>query len=386
VIDGAERKKNRVKPIKDLETTLDAQTARNAPPGLSLVVVKDGAIAYSKGFGLSDGPNGIPAIPGSVYHWWSMTKIPTALAILQLQERGLLSIHDPVEKCLPYFQLRYPRAPEKAVTILNLLNHSSGLPDPVRVMGMIHQEQEPPVNQTELTRRVLSWISRLRFEPGTRSRYTNLGCMVLGTVIEAVTGQPYEEYMRQSFLRPLGMHQTDFLYSEEMRRNAAVGSHPLLNAQSLILPLFIKRFFKRFVREVRGGRMWLHRLYNDQTPSSALIGPVTDLARFLMAYLNNGELEGARILSPASIAMMTNEGHVKAGAVPGKKPPLEYSRGIGWAIADLDGLCISHGGGGAGFGCLMRLFPERSLGMVVMGNDTTAHYDAILDRAALVGW
>jgi len=83
------------------EELLSVITKAGDPPGLSLVVVKNERIVFSKGFGLADGPRNIPATQDTVYHWWSMTKVPTAIAILQLQEREMLDIDDPVSQYLP---------------------------------------------------------------------------------------------------------------------------------------------------------------------------------------------------------------------------------------------------------------------------------------------
>ncbi len=215
--------------VAELETYLNQLTEFGAPPGLSLVVVKDGKIVYSKGFGLADGPNKIVASPDTVYHWWSMTKIPTAIAILQLQEQGLLQLDDPVVNYLPFFSVQYPSANSQVVTIRHLLNHSSGLPDPMPAMlGMVHHADEPPVNRTALVETLLPDYAKLTFEPGTQAVYTNLGYMVLGAVIEKVSGQTYEDYVREHILQPLSMEHTDFVYTEAMRPYEAVGSHPVI--------------------------------------------------------------------------------------------------------------------------------------------------------------
>ncbi|NIM22348.1 MAG: serine hydrolase, partial [Candidatus Latescibacteria bacterium] len=138
------------------------------PPGLSLVVVKNEKVVFSEGFGLADGPRNIPATPDTVYHWWSMTKVPTAIAVLRLQEREMLDIDDPVSEYLPFFEVKHPTDAEGVVTIKHLMNHSSGLPDaslpkPGRVW--IRREHDPPVNQTELIRSELPNYNTLRFEP-----------------------------------------------------------------------------------------------------------------------------------------------------------------------------------------------------------------------------
>jgi len=90
----------RVKDIAEMESYLNRLVASGNPPGLSVVVVKDGMLVYNRAFGYADGPRGELATPNTVYHWWSMTKIPTAMAIMQLQEQGNLSLDDAVTQYL----------------------------------------------------------------------------------------------------------------------------------------------------------------------------------------------------------------------------------------------------------------------------------------------
>ena len=94
--------------VTELEAYVNKLVEISTPPGLSLVVAKDGNMVYNKSFGLADGPNRVPATPETVYHWGSMTKMTTAVAIMQLHERGALNIDDPVTKFLPDFSVQYP--------------------------------------------------------------------------------------------------------------------------------------------------------------------------------------------------------------------------------------------------------------------------------------
>ena len=109
----------------------------------------------------------------------------------------------------------------------------------------------------------------LAFEPGDHAEYTNIGYMVLGAIIEKVTGQAYEDYIRENVLEPLGMKHTDFLYTRAMEPYEAAGSHPLFDKWAPLIPFL----GASYVREIYGNHVWLKRAYNDQTPPSGLIGP-----------------------------------------------------------------------------------------------------------------
>lgn len=370
--------------IAEAEAYVEALVDFGTPPGLSLVVVKKGVIVYSKAFGLADGPNQIPATPETVYKWWSTTKIATAIAILQLHERGQLNIDDPVVDYLPFFAVTYPSDSSEVVTIRHVLNHSSGMPDNFpEVVAWMHLEEEPPLDQTALLERVFPDYAELKFEPGDHAEYSNVGYMVLGAIIEAVSEQRYEEYIVEAILQPLGMINTNFIYTDEMLAHAAVGSHPFISLESALLPFFYDDL-DAYIRERADGKLWFNRFYADSNPPTGLIGPATDLARLLMAFQNQGELDGVHILTPETVALMINESHVASVDTGQTDAPVQ---GLGWHVYEPEGrMYIAHGGGGPGFGSDMRLYPEEALGLIVFANDTTYDRAAILDLFASLDW
>jgi CubicO group peptidase (beta-lactamase class C family) len=314
-----------------------------------------------------------------------MTKIPTAIAILQLHEQGALDIDDPVTDYVPFFKVEYPSATSKPITIRHLLNHSSGIPEATAdLLRWTHLEDEPHPNQTALIERVLPDYAKLTFEPGSQGTYSSVNYMVLGAVIEAASGQTYEDYVAEHILEPLGMEQTGFVYTEKMQHEA-VGSHPVVHFLTPMLSTNMENY-DGFVRETVDRRIWFNRIYPDQTPPTGLIGPTTDVARLILAYLNDGELDGQRILSAKGVAMMTNESHV-TGKGPQTMGYPGMSHGLGWwVIPTEDQTALQHTGGGPGFAALMRLYPDQSLGVVVLGNGTNLPHDGIADLAASLAW
>jgi CubicO group peptidase (beta-lactamase class C family) len=381
--------------LAELEAYLDDLTGHNpdSPPGLSLVVVKDGEIAYQKGFGLADGPQNIPATADTVYNQWSMVKPMTAVAVLQLHEQGLLDIDDPVADYLPFFEVQYPSGSSETITIRHLLNHSSGLRNNFpEIISWIHFDGDPELDQTELITEKLPDYAELAYEPGSQAIYTNVGYMVLASVIEATSGQTYQQYMIDHFFEPLGMDQTNWTYTKAMIANEATGSQPSVDMQALMLPLIMDKDKRdALIREKRDGVLWFNHVYTDQKGPTGPIGPATDIARFLMAYLNGGELDGQRILSEESVAMLTDEGHIlPAGTDPENSEYVDYdlyNRGLGWAyVEDGEDFFISHSGGGPGFATDMRLYPERDLGMVVLANGSYLDRPRIFDLVASLDW
>jgi CubicO group peptidase (beta-lactamase class C family) len=379
--------------VAELEMYVNKLVEMSRPPGLSLVVVKDGKMVYNKSFGLADGPNRVPATPETIYHWGSMTKPTTATAIMQLHERGALNIDDLVTKYLPDFRVEYPSDSSERITIRHLLNHSSGIGNP-NILEFVHEEGEPFPDQVELAQRLLAGNNKLQFEPGTDAMYTNLGYTVLGAVVEAAAGQPHKDYAVENIFRPLKMEHTDYVYSDETRQLAAVGSQPNGSITSVMLPMMVDT--DAWIRESINGRMWFKHGNADFTGAAGVRSPTSDAARFVMAFLNGGELNGAQILSPESVAMMFHDGHIepKGGQTASLYKGVKH--GLGWMIwPDGERLRIMHPGSvPMGFSATMQLYPEERLGIIVHGNEWayginfrgTSIMDSIVQLAADMDW
>ena len=382
-----------VSSLAELESYLENLTGHNpdSPSGLSLAVVKDGEIVYQKGFGMADGPKNIPATADTVYNTFSMVKSMTAAAIFQLQEQGLLNIDDPVADYLPFFEVQYPSESSEIVTIRHLLNHSSGLSNNMpEVIGWIHFDGDPEWNQTELITEKLPDYAELSYEPGSKGVYTNVGYMVLSAVIEAVSGQTYQQYMIDHIFEPLGMDHTNWTYDDALIDKEAAGSSPSVDFQAMMLPLLLdKEQMESVIREKVDGVTWFNHVYMDQKGPTGPISTVTDMVRFVMAFLNEGELDGQRILSEESVAMMTNESHVLPGNTPEAANYKDYDQmyhGLGWYVVKNHDFFIAHGGGGPGFAADMRLYPDRELGMVIIANGTYLPKHEIFDLVASLDW
>ena len=266
----------------------------------------------------------------------------------------------------------------------HLLNHSSGLPDTVpAIIGWVHQDDEPR-NQTALVQKHLPSYAKLQFEPGSKAIYSNFNYMVLGAVIEAVSGESYEAYIDAHILKPLQMNQTGFVYTPAMAEHEAAGTLPVVHYYTPMLPFLLKP--RQLIREQQHGIFWLRRVYIDVTPSTGLIGPASDVARLMLAYLNHGELDGKRILSPESVALMTHDSHVR-GEGPNMAAHNAGRHGIGWyVIPEADRLRLQHHGGGPGFATTLRLYPEQKLGIAILANGTDLDRDGLANRLAELDW
>ncbi len=348
--------------VAELESYLQLLTEAGDPPGLSLAVMKEGEMVYSGAFGVADGVNKTAVSPDTVYHWWSMTKMATAVSILQLHEQGKLDIDDPVSDYLPLFEVEYPAIDSPPITIRHLLNHTSGLPDSMPAMiGWVHTEDEN-YDQPELLKEQLPNFNKLKYSPGNDTAYSNFGTIVLSVIIEAVTNERYESYVVEQVLRPLGMTQTNFIYTTEMSRHEAVGSHPLVHFFTPLLPFFVD--MDMLVQERIGTRYWFNRFYIDATAPTGLIGPATDAAKLALMLQDGGML-----LSADSIDLMRPNGD--------KRP-------LGWA--EFGDNWVQHRGGGPGFASIMRLYPDEELGIVIIANGTNLDSANLVELVAGLDW
>ena len=328
---------------------------KRRPPGLSLAVVNPGEI-WSEGLGLADIEAPTAAGADTVYLWFSMTKLVTATAVMQLFERGKLGLDCPVRHLVPEFP---ERADGARVTIRHLLSHSAGLANPIPIAWI--RPAEAPAEPLDLfTARLLKKHQRLRAMPGTRASYSNLGYLVLGEVIQAASGVPYCRYVREQVLEPLGMTSTDFTYRKDTTPRAATGYHPRYNISTPLLRVLTPTG----TFDHRVARFWaLSRFCVQGAPYGGLIGPVADAARFLDLHVDPGA--HPLVLSKESVAAMQQT------TARGRKLDV----GLGWFRRQRDphdgSRYWEHLGGGGGFFSAMRIYPDRRLGLVAMGNATS---------------
>jgi len=352
--------------INELEPYLSKAVASKTPPSISIVVIKDNNIAYANAIGHNDAKSEVSATPESVYQWWSITKLFTAVAILQLQEKNLLTIDDSVVSHLPTFATRGKNVDTRDITIKHLLSHSSGLGDIGNaILGWVHFEGDPHPNQTQLFNAKIGKYNKLKAKPGDQGRYSNFGYLALAAVIESVSGLSYEEYILNNIVLPLGMENTNFIYTPKMDAVAAKGSHPN-DFISKVVPFYLDT--DKAIDEKRSGILWFNHVYSDQKGASGLIGPATDLIKFMQVFLPGYQVTKNPVLSTESIELMQSP-VIKAQKSPAPVDDLQF--GLGWFIGESNNeRTLSHGGNGMAFVSMLTIYPERNLGTVVMANST----------------
>jgi CubicO group peptidase (beta-lactamase class C family) len=336
------------------------EVQRGKTPSLVLAVVDADELLFLDARGTADPVAARPARPDSVYMWFSISKLFCATAIMQLVDRGLIDIDRPIADYVPDLALENPF--DTPLTARHLLDHSSGLPNPPPwAWARLHDRPRPPL--AALVNDVLREHGRLESEPGTRDQYSNLGYLVLGLLVERVSGTSYEDYVRANLFAPLEMHDTDFAYSDAMLQRAAIGQ---VRAHGLYHRWFVAAASPELFGPVVDGQATARPYLVDGAPYGGVIGTAGDLAHFAAMHLAHGIWRGRRILSARAVAAMQEIQRLPSGR------PLSHA--LGWHTGTTQGVrYFNHMGKGGGFRPALHLYPSLGQAVIVLTN--TTRYD-----------
>ena len=354
-----------VQPMEQRDLNDRVRSVAGRVPGVALVIVGREGVRARSAVGFADLPTRTPMATDAVAPWFSMTKIATATTAMRRAERGELDLDAPVHPLVPEMAALRPSAWAERITPRHLLQHTSGLTNPIPV-SWIHPADRPGPDPASFLGQQLTKRPKLAFEPGDRSSYSNLGTLALGAAIATGASQRFEDIVRAELLGPLSMTSTDFTYPTEQL--AATGYHPRSSPMRVLLPRWV-------IGDAAGRWVGFRRFLLDGAAYGGLVGTPDDAAQFLQMHLRGGELDGTRLLDEGSAAEMCR---IDA---PGKR----YCLGLGWfvptGLRTADPPFVEHLGGGAGFFNVMRMYPTLGVGAVVFGNATRYDVHAVADLA-----
>ncbi|HEY3138432.1 MAG TPA: serine hydrolase [Blastocatellia bacterium] len=307
-------------------------------PGAAVAVVSGDRIVYVKGLGLSNVETGNPVTPEMLFRTGSVGKMFTAALLTSLAEEGKIKLDEPIGK---YVRGLSPKLSQ--VTSQQLLSGTAGLIDGEPLYG--------PQDESALAKTVRSWNDDIFFlEPGKLYSYSNLGYIIAGLVAEDVGGKRYAELMSERIFAPLGMKSTTFRPTMAMTRPLSQGHDSDRNSKPVV-----------------------HRPFVESTPSwpaGFMYSNVYDLARFAIAFMNGGKIDGRQVLSPAVIGMMSTP-HAD---ILGENPsgwPRNGKYGYGLIIQNFRGVqMVWHGGSIGGFGAMFVMVPQQRFAVIILGNKT----------------
>ena len=330
-------------PINELDLKLKVVEVLDRWPsaGLAVVLVRDGSLEGFLGHGVADVESKEPITEDTVFRIGSITKTFTAIAVMQLCERGLVDLDAPANDYLRTFRL-VPAKPSFRPTVRHLLTHTAGIGYWRRLSDLLQpgvgsgdragRSGAPPLS--EYYRRGLP----VEVEPGTKWAYSNHGFAALGQIVEDVSGQPFEDYLRERIFEPLGMDHTDLVRSERVRSRLATG----------------------YVLRSRG----LNAVADREVPTpggGGIYSAAADVVRYIASLQRMYAGERDLVLKPETLASMFHPHFQLDPRLPGMGLAFELGEESAHKTIGKTGIV-------SGFHSAIVLAPEDRIGVVVLSN------------------
>nr|WP_288826866.1 serine hydrolase domain-containing protein [uncultured Clostridium sp.] len=327
-----------------IQTLLNDACRISGVPGMSISILdEDDVFFFSSGY--ENLEKGIPANENTLYELASVSKAFTGMGILLLEEQGRLSMTDPVQKYLPWFTLNYQgkAVDMQSLTLNNFLHHTSGL------TNMRHTKNIPQGNTPGLLHKTVEMLAgaELAFSPGERYSYGTVNYDVLGLVIEAVSGQSYEDFMREQVFQPLGLYQT-YVYKEDAKATGHL-------AQGYRSSFFMTTPYNA-------------PDYAGNKPAGYLISCTKDMARWMGIQM--GIVQDIPEIFH-SVIEKSHQGDRTVPAVNG------WFYAAGWSV-NADQTVLEHTGGNPNFRTEVVILPREQKAVCLLTNGTNTNVNMVL--------
>lgn len=335
---------------REIELFLDEQRVTHDIPGLSVAVLNRDDILFATGMGARDIEARSPATADTLYSIASVTKPFTALAILQLVERTELALDDEIREYVDFWN----DVPGVPITIHDVLSHSSGMPDDYagsrEVLFADSLPTSPLVTREDDIRHANGATDR-RITDHERLMYSNRGYLILGEIVEAVSGRTHSEYIESEIFEPLEMERSQVGYGEiSEAADDAITGYAIEDGEPVSTD---------------------HNLRKEMRPPFAaggILSSVTEVAALVQCLLNGGELDGKRVLDSELVAKMSS------GQAPEQERLGGQRAGYGYGLRVSDFLgerFVDHSGSAPGVSrAYIGYLGERGIG-VTLGINTT---------------
>jgi CubicO group peptidase (beta-lactamase class C family) len=321
-----------------LQTWLEAQKDYEQLPGIAVAVVNDQDLLWKEGFGLADVEQKNTTQTNTIYSICSISKLFTAISIMQLRDAGKLSLEDEVSKHLSWFTIKQKYEDSGPITIRSLLTHSAGLPRQSNFPYWREPFDFPTIEQIKAQ---IDGMETL-YPASTYFQYSNFGMSILGAVIEEVSGESFNEYVEKNILEVLDLKDTRPYMPKELLKGQLATGYSALDRS--------------------GDRREVDLFFTDGvTAAAGFTSTVEDLAKFASWQFRLLENGGEEILRSSTLKEMQR--------VHWMDPDWELAWGLGFTVRQHDGeTVVGHGGSCPGYRTQLSLTPKKKLAFVVMVN------------------
>ncbi len=323
--------------------------------GSSFYFIQDNRVAAREFYGLADAERGVPVDEDTIYHWASITKTFTGIAIMQLRDRGLLRLDDPVVKYLPELRAAHnPFGDMSDITIRHLMTHSAGFRNPTWIWRDDSKDWQPfePPGWSQLV--AMMPYTEVLFKPGSRFSYSNPGVIYLGRIIELLTHDDYEVYIDKNIFKPLEMYRSYF---------DATPYHLLKHRSHSYY--------------VRGGARKEARFDADTgitVSNGGLNAPLTDMVKYVNFLMGDPSKQAIYdvVLKRSSLEEMWQPQMLAAGDFTQGWMRAETAVGLSFFVDDIEGRrYVGHNGDQNGFKAYMSLCPKTHTASLLAFNTET---------------
>jgi D-alanyl-D-alanine carboxypeptidase len=346
--------------MENINAFLKQQADHKETPSIQYVFFDSDSIVHEFRYGFANVKTRKLVDTSTTYHLFSITKTFTALAILQLAERGKLNLEDPVINYLPDFPY------SNKITIEQLLSHTSGIPNPLPLRWIHLAEEHQSFNRDVFFKEIFRKNSGLKSEPGTQLRYSNLGYVLLGQLIEKISGQLFETYIKENIFEPIGAKPGSLGFEIDPSIHA-VGYHKCWSISNIVLGLLIDK--RKYMGEREGAWKPFHHFYNNGIAYGGMISSCTGLIKYAQALLKND-------------SMLINRNYKNILFTEKLVNQKGTGMSLSWFTGKLKGNSyFAHAGGGGGYYTELRLYPDLNTGSIIMYNRSGMTDQRMLNKA-----
>lgn len=346
--------------MNNINRFLKDQVDHHQTPSIQYAFFDTGKVIYELHYGFKNLKSKEPVEASTHFHLFSITKTFTALAVLQLVEGGKIVLNKPASAYLPGFP--YPNT----ITVEQLLSHTAGIPNPLPLKWIHLAEEHPGFKRDPFFAEVFKAHPKLDFEPGTKFKYSNLGYVLLGQLVEAVSGQPFEDYVKEHIVEQGGIDPSGLSFHLNPSSHA-VGYHKWWSLSNALFGFLIDK--AKFMGGREGKWKPFNLFYNNGTAYGGLFGSASGLIQ----YAQN-------LLKPNSVLLNDQYKEILLTERAVRNKPTGMS--LSWFTGNLKGnKYFAHAGGGGGYYCELRVYPELGVGSVLLYNRSGMRDERILDRA-----